>query len=119
MVGIGGLPASAISIRHRRLPVPGFVFAEPDGTWLHPEAVSKRFDRRAARYGLTHITVHGLRHTWATLALRAGVHPRIVQARLGHSTVAVTLMIYSHITDGMDGDAANHVAALFDEAQAL
>ena len=89
-------------------------FADTSGDWLHPEAVSKRFDRRANRYGLPHIGVHGLRHTWATLALRAGVHPRIVQQRLGHSTIAVTLGVYSHVTDGMDLGAAQQVAALFE-----
>lgn len=90
------------------------LFAEIDGSWMHPEAISKRFDRRAERYGLPHVGVHGLRHTWATLALRAGVHPRIVQQRLGHSTIAVTLGVYSHVTDGMDLGAAQQVAALFE-----
>lgn len=61
-----------------------------------------------------HIGVHGLRHTWATLALRAGVHPRIVQQRLVHSTIAVTLGVYSHVTDGMDLGAAQQAAALFE-----
>lgn len=91
-----------------------FVFAEPTGEHLHPEAVSKRFDRRVARYGLPHIAVHGLRHTWATLALQAGVHPRVVQERLGHSTISVTLGIYSHVIDGQDAEAAQQVADLFD-----
>lgn len=93
------------------------VFAEPTGGTLHPEALSKRFDRRVRRYGLPHIGVHGLRHTWATLALRSGVHPRVVQQRLGHSTIAVTLGIYSHVTDGMDLGAAQQVADLFDAGE--
>jgi len=91
-----------------------YVVGDPDGSYLHPEAASKRFDRRAARYGLPHIGVHGLRHTWATLALRAGVHPKVVQERLGHSSITVTLSIYSHVTDGLDLGAAEQVAALFD-----
>jgi integrase len=91
------------------------VFAEPNGDPLHPEATSKRFDRRAKRYGLPHIGVHGLRHTWATLALQSGVHPRVVQERLGHSSIAVTLGIYSHVLDGQDLGAAKQVAALFDD----
>ena len=90
------------------------LFAELEGRWMHPEATSKRFDRRVKRYGLPHIGVHGLRHTWATLALRAGVHPRVVQQRLGHSTIAVTLGVYSHVTDGLDLGAAQQVAALFE-----
>ena len=79
-----------------------------------PEAASKRFDRRAARDGLPHIGVHGLRHSWATLALRAGVHPKVVQERLGHSSITVTLGIYSHVTYGLDLGVAEQVAALFD-----
>jgi integrase len=49
------------------------------------------FDYLVRRTGLSRISLHGLRHTWATLALRAGVHPKILQERLGHSTIAITL----------------------------
>jgi integrase len=96
-----------------------YVAGAADGSFLHPEAASKRFDRRAARYGLPHIGVHGLRHTWATLALRAGVHPKVVQERLGHSSITVTLGIYSHVTDGLDLGAAEQVAALFDPSPSV
>ena len=63
--------------------------------------------------------MHGLRHTWATLALRAGVHPKVVQERLGHSSITVTLGIYSHVTDGLDLGAAEQVAALFDPSPSV
>jgi integrase len=56
----------------------------------------------------------GLRHTWATLALRAGVHPKVVQERLGHATVSITLGTYSHVTAGMGREAAALVAGLID-----
>jgi integrase len=52
-----------------------------------------------------------LRHGWATLALATGVHPKVVQERLGHATIGVTLDIYSHVTAGMHSDAAEQVAA--------
>jgi integrase len=91
----------------------GLVFCGVDGDVPHPEAVSKRFDRRIRRYRLPVMPLHSLRHTWATLALRAGVHPKVVQERLGHSTVMVTLEVYSHVTAGMGRDAAEQVAALF------
>ncbi|HEX6299048.1 MAG TPA: tyrosine-type recombinase/integrase [Acidimicrobiia bacterium] len=52
------------------------------------------------------------RHTWATLALASGVHPKVVQERLGHSSIAITLDRYSHVIEGMDRDAAETVAAL-------
>lgn len=64
------------------------------------------------KWGLQRITLHGLRHTWATLALRAGVHPKVVQERLGHSTISVTLNIYSHVSVGMQRDGAEKVAGL-------
>jgi len=54
----------------------------------------------------------GLRHTHATLALKAGIHPRIVQERLGHASVSVTLDTYSHVDLDMQAAAARQVAAL-------
>lgn len=79
---------------------------------MHPDAISATFQRQVRRYALPRLTVHGLRHTWATLALESGVHPRVVQERLGHSTVAITLGIYSHVSPTLDSDAARTVAAL-------
>lgn len=90
------------------------VFPGPAGELAHPERVSQRFDDRVAAHGLPRITLHGLRHTWATLALRAGVHPRVVQERLGHSTIAITLGVYSHVQVGMGREAAELVAGLID-----
>jgi integrase len=87
------------------------VFSKIDGDVLHPERFSREFDRRVARWGLPRLTVHGLRHTWATAALRAGVHPRVVQERLGHSTVAVTLSVYSHVGPTLHDEAASLVAS--------
>ena len=58
------------------------------------------------------MTLHGLRHTWASLALPAGVNPKVVSERLGHATVAFTLDTYSHVMPGMQEDAAAKVAAL-------
>lgn len=58
------------------------------------------------------LTLHGLRHTWATLALEQGIHPRVVQERLGHSTVAITLGIYSHVAPRLHDEAASVIAEL-------
>jgi integrase len=87
----------------------GLVFTNADGTLVHPESFSKVFDRRVAAWGFPHLTVHGLRHTWATVALTNGVHPRVVQERLGHSTIAVTLQTYSHVTPALHDEAARAV----------
>jgi integrase len=58
------------------------------------------------------LTLHGLRHTYATLALRAGVHPKVVQEVLGHANVGITLDRYSHAVPALEQEAAARVAAL-------
>jgi integrase len=63
------------------------------------------------RAGLPKIRLHDLRHTYATVALGAGVHPKIVSERLGHATIAVTLDLYSHVTPAIDAEAAALVAS--------
>jgi len=60
-----------------------FVFTREDGEPLHPETVTNRFERALRGSGLRTIRLHDLRHTSATIALAAGVHPKIVQERLG------------------------------------
>ncbi len=89
------------------------VFSEQDGSPLHPERVSQAFRRAVIRHRLPPIPLHGLRHTWATLALQMDVHPRVVQERLGHSNIAITLQTYSHVLPIMHDNAAATVAALF------
>ncbi|MBA2417610.1 MAG: tyrosine-type recombinase/integrase [Nocardioidaceae bacterium] len=51
-----------------------------------------------------------LRHGWATMALAAGVHPKVVQERLGHANIGITLDTYSHVTEALHDDAAERVA---------
>ena len=87
------------------------VFAQPDGRPYHPQRVTRTFQARAKQAGLRVIRLHDLRHTWATLALEAGIPAKVVQDRLGHSTVAITLNIYSHVTPQLQSDAAARVAA--------
>jgi integrase len=70
------------------------------------------FARHVELAELPRIRLHGLRHTWATLALGAGVHPKIVSERLGHASIAITLDTYSHVSAGLQQDAADTVAAL-------
>lgn len=90
----------------------GYVFTREDGRLLAPQVVSKTFQALARRAALPRIRLHDLRHTYATLALAAGVNPRIVSARLGHATVAFTLDIYSHVLPQADRDAAERIADL-------
>jgi integrase len=88
------------------------VFTRPDGAGLHPGRVSKLLRSRFAGAGLPRVRLHDVRHTWATVALRAGVHPKIVSERLGHASIQITLDIYSYISEEQDRDAAIRVADL-------
>lgn len=88
------------------------VVAEVDGRPMHPKRLSYYFERESRRAGLPAIRLHDLRHTHATLALKAGVHPRIVQERLGHANVSITLDTYSHVDLDMQAAAAARVAAM-------
>ena len=87
-----------------------FVFGRPDnGEAQSPCNFSKAFSRIAARAGLGHITLHALRHTHITNLLREGVHPKIASERAGHSSISVTLDIYSHAVPGLQEDAAARI----------
>jgi integrase len=90
----------------------GLVFAAEDGTYIHPDGFGKAFKRLQKKAGVPVIRFHDLRHTHATLALQAGVHPRVVSERLGHSTVAMTLDTYSHVIPALQEDAAQRIAEL-------
>jgi integrase len=94
------------------------LFTKVDGTPIHPERFSREFDRRNERWSLPRIRLHDLRHTWATLALQAGIHPKIVSERLGHANITITLDTYSHVTPTMQAEAAATVAGLFTVAVA-
>jgi integrase len=88
------------------------VFAREDGQLMHPERLSKLFALSVRDAKLPRIRFHDLRHTHATLALQAGVHPKIVSERLGHGDVGVTLNTYSHAIPALEEEAAARVAAL-------
>ena len=90
----------------------GYICTKEDGEPYHPEVVSRYFRQAVKRSMLPMIRPHDLRHTYATLALRAGIHPKVVSERLGHATVAITLDIYSHAIPAMQEEAAQLVAEL-------
>jgi integrase len=84
----------------------GFVFTTETGEPIHPRNVGDTFRRMLPRLGLPRVRVHDLRHTAATLLQSWGQHPKVVQEMLGHSTIAITLDLYSHIIPGMHREAA-------------
>ncbi len=83
-----------------------FVFAHIDGEPIDPDTVTQAFGNILQKAGLPHMRFHDLRHTHATLMLKAGIHPKIVSERLGHAKVSITLDIYSHILPGLQEAAA-------------
>ena len=87
-----------------------------NGDPYEPSQVSHSFARLVKKSGLPWIRLHDLRHTHATLALEAGVHPKIVSERLGHSTVSFTLDVYSHAIPHLQTEAAEKIARLIREA---
>lgn len=82
-----------------------WVASDQLGRPTNPEYVSRRLGELAIAAGLPSITVKQLRHSHATALLAAGVHPKIVQERLGHSSIMVTLDIYSSVIPGMQAEA--------------
>jgi integrase len=101
----------------RTLTEDDFLFCRADGSPLNPNTVTHTFAKVAARAGLPHLRLHDLRHIHATMLLKAGVHPRVVQERLGHSSIATTLDIYSHTVPGLQKAAAEQLDALLPKAE--
>ncbi len=87
------------------------VFCTIEGRPYRPNTITRAWTILAARAGVPVINFHAARHTHASLMLKQGVHPKVVQERLGHSTITTTLDIYSHVAPGMQEAAAKH----FDE----
>jgi integrase len=93
------------------------VFARPDGTPFDPDRFSERFIRLVERHPeLPRIRLHDLRHTHATMLLRAGVPITVVSKRIGHSSIAITGDVYQHVDSGMQADAAQRGVALILDA---
>jgi len=90
----------------------GLVFTLENGAALDPESVSRYWRQAVKKAMLPQIRLHDLRHTHATLALQAGIHPKIVSERLGHATVSITLDTYSHAIPAMQEEAAALIAGL-------
>ena len=90
----------------------GRVFAQEDGSWLHPGKVTDYFERLVASSGLPPIRLHDLRHGAATLMLAAGVDVKIVSDTLGHSDTRITRDIYQSVFPEVAKDAAEATAKL-------
>ncbi len=92
----------------------GWVFPGRSGSHVHPNTLSYSWCwirmHLVADLGLPPITIHGMRHTHASLMIEQGKSPRVVQERLGHEHVAFTLARYVHTSDEQHSDAADSFA---------
>lgn len=82
------------------------VFSDLEGKPFRPDSVTHAWVKLVRRIGLKGIRLHDARHTHASLMLKQGVHPRIVQERLGHASIQMTLDTYSHVALGLQEAAA-------------
>lgn len=87
------------------------VFARGDGTLWRPEQFTDSYRRFAKKAGFGRVRFHDLRHSHASQLLVEGVHPKVVSERLGHSSVSITLDVYSHVLPGLHEDAAAKIDA--------
>ena len=85
------------------------VFGKVDGTPMDPGTLTHNFARIARRAGFPGTRFHDLRHTFAGLMLLADIHPKIVSEALGHSNVAFTLDVYSHLVSGLQEAAGKRL----------
>jgi integrase len=76
---------------------------------MHPERMVSIFHKLLADAGLPDLRFHDLRHSAATILLGAGVHPKLVQERMEHSTIAMTMDIYSHVLPSMQQDIEDKI----------
>ena len=88
------------------------IFCHVDGSPLLPSSVTHAWMKLVRRCGLRGIRLHDCRHTHASLMLKQGIHPKIVQERLGHASIRITLDTYSHTVPSMQSDAAERIAEL-------
>ncbi|MFC1869870.1 tyrosine-type recombinase/integrase [Chloroflexota bacterium] len=92
------------------------VFCQYDGSPFRPNTITRAWVVISERAGVKRIRLHDARHTHASLMLKQGIHPKIVQERLGHSTIAMTLDTYSHVAPGLQQAAAESFDRLLNKS---
>ncbi|HHY47493.1 MAG TPA: site-specific integrase [Firmicutes bacterium] len=89
------------------------VFDRGDGRPHHPDSITMWFRKFLRKHGISDVSFHKLRHTHASLLLNAGINPKVIQERLGHSSISVTMDIYGHLMPGMQEQAADKTEEIF------
>jgi integrase len=90
--------------------------AKEDGSPLQPRSLTQEWKRLLGVHTLRRIKLHSTRHSHASHMLASNIHPKIVQERLGHSTIATTMDIYSHLMPNMQQDAVERVDDALEQA---
>jgi integrase len=88
------------------------VFCREDGSVVRPDTITRQFHELSKQAGVPLIRLHDVRHSYASLGLAAGTHPKVMAERLGHATVGITLDTYSHVAPALARHAADDLAAL-------
>jgi len=96
----------------RRVNEDDYIFCSPTGAPTHPDRFTQIFNKLVARAGVPRRRLHDLRHTHATLLLKAGVPIKVVSERLGHATPGFTMATYQHVLPGMQAEAARTFASV-------
>lgn len=98
----------------------GYVLFKENGEPFHPDSLTQKWERFVAKHKLPPIRLHDLRHSNATAMIAAGINAKVVQHRLGHANVSITLNTYTHVLPEMDQEAADKLNnALFSSAQPI
>lgn len=102
----------ALKEHQKRFPSKTYVFATSNETPISPRNLLRHWHATLEKIGIEQKPFHTLRHTCASLLI-GQVHPKIVQALLGHSTISMTLNTYSHLLPGIQDEAAEKMDKLF------
>ncbi len=85
------------------------------GTYIEPDKLLEDFCRLLEKVGLPRMRFHDLRHSAATILLGMGIHPKLVQELLGHSSMHITLGVYGHMIPSMHQDAMDKMNEVFQD----
>ena len=105
--------ALSLALKAKTLADNDLIFMRDNGKPIRPNTVTYAWKGMVKRSGLKPIRLHDCRHSHASLMLAKGIHPKIVQERLGHSTIAMTLDTYSYVVPGLQEAAAKKFDSLF------
>ena len=98
----------------------GYVLFKENGNPFHPDSLTQKWERFIAKHHLPPIRLHDLRHSNATAMIAAGVNAKVVQHRLGHANISITLDTYTHVLPEMDQEAAEKLNnSLFSSPQPM